>query len=83
MKTKGRTDIDFVLDSINDQSMDNMQEILMDMVRLSPMGVFKKHRIGIHIQNRIKEVVVEGFMKEVSEGICLVCKKKLLKIKKK
>ena len=56
-----------------------MQEILMDMVKLSPMAVFKKHRIGIQIQNRIKEVVVEGFMKEVSEGICAVCKKKLLK----
>ena len=62
--------------------MDNMQEILMDMVRLSPMAVFKKHRIGIQIQNRIKEVVVEGFMKEVSEGICAVCKKELISGKK-
>ena len=59
-----------------------MQEILMDMIKLSPMGVFKKHRIGIQTQNRIKEVVVEGFMKEVAEGICAMCKKKLLKADK-
>jgi hypothetical protein len=62
--------------------MDNIQEILMDMVGLSPMGVFKKHRIGIQIQNKIKKVVIEGFIKEVSEGMCLVYKKKFLRIKK-
>ena len=52
------------------------------MIKLSPMGVFKKHGIGIQTQNRIKEVVVGGFMKEVSEGICVVCKKKLISGKK-
>ena len=60
-----------------------MQEILMDMIKLSPMAVFKKHRIGIQTQNRIKEVVVENFMKEVSAGMCGVCKKKLVNRERK
>jgi hypothetical protein len=76
------TYIDFLSRSINDQGMSDIQQILIDMTKLSPMGVFKKHGVGIQTQTRTKEVVVEGFMKEVSDGICVVCKKKLTKGKK-
>lgn len=55
----------------------------MDMIKLSPMQVLKKHRIGITNTKQDKKVVVEGFMKEVSEGVCAVCKKKLIKDKSK
>lgn len=81
-KVGGFTYIDFLSRSINDQGMSDTQQILIDMTKLSPMGVFKKHGIGIQTQAKIKEAVVGDFMKEVSDGICAVRKKKLVKHQK-
>lgn len=69
------------MDSINDQSMSEIKEILIDMTKLSPIQVHRKHGVGIQTQNRIKDSVVKNFMEDVSRNCCVLCKKKLTKMK--
>lgn len=57
----------------------NIQELLMDMLTLSQIQVFKKHHVGIQTQERIKIAITKEFVKEVSENICILCQKKLVK----
>jgi len=61
--------------------MSEIKEILIDMIKLSPIQVYKKHGVGIQTQEKIKESVVKNFMEDVSRNCCVLCKKKLTKIK--
>jgi hypothetical protein len=61
--------------------MSDIKEILIDMTKLSPIQVYKKHGIGIKTQDRIKESVVKNFMEDVSRNCCVLCKRKLTKMK--
>jgi len=71
--------IDLLSNSINDHGMSEIKEILIDMTKLSPIQVYRKHGIGIRTQDRIKESVVENFMKDVVDNCCVLCKKELQK----
>lgn len=61
--------------------MSDVQQILIDMIHLSPVQVYKKYGIGIRTQIKIKESVVADFMKDVEKNCCVLCKKKLTKKK--
>ena len=57
--------------------MNDIKQILIDMTKLSTIQMYKKHGIGIQTQTKIKESVIEDFMKEVAKNCCVLCKKKL------
>jgi hypothetical protein len=57
----------------------NIQGLLMDMLTLSQIQVFKKHHVGIQTQELIKVAIAKEFVKEVSESVCILCRKKLTK----
>lgn len=51
--------VDFYLYSINDQGMDNDQiiQIIVDIWKLTPVQVYRKHGLGFQTQNKINNLV--------------------------